>query len=187
MWNIILGAKDPKKIKHFVWKVCHNILPTREALHWKRLATIPLCSICKASPETIAHLLLLCPWTQPLWVALQLCPIPSALGFTNVVNWITDTIARDIPDITTWTFFTIWHIWKTHNDAVFNGQTPNPMAVLFQIRTQCYEFTSCLKPHNMAEHAPSHTLRLRSGGLLALPTSNLTVMQHSINAMVNVL
>lgn len=38
IWNWIWGSNVPENIKHFIWKVCHNALPTKEALHKKRFA-----------------------------------------------------------------------------------------------------------------------------------------------------
>lgn len=133
-----------------MWKVCHNAISTKEALHKKRLTQDPMCPICKSSPETTEHLLLLCPWTEPLWFALNWFPPPSGLGLSTIHPldyWYSYYIQPWFSIV--WLFFSLWIIWKARNDVVFNGKTPNPMDVFYQIKTQCHEFLSCWSPINL--------------------------------------
>lgn len=111
----------------------------------KDLLMTPYCPICKTFLEAIEHMLLLCSWTEPLWFSLQVCRNPSDIGLSNIAQWIYDTLARDAPDIDSWTFYALWLIWKTRNDVVFNGKMPDPMNVFYQIRTHCHEFISSLR------------------------------------------
>lgn len=42
-WNIIWGATTPEKIKHFLWKACHNAIASRDNLFRRRFAGDGLC------------------------------------------------------------------------------------------------------------------------------------------------
>lgn len=66
------GAYIPQKIKMFVWKLCHNIIPMKENLRKKRLTDTGICPIYNQEAKTTEHALLHCQWTTPVWFGLQL-------------------------------------------------------------------------------------------------------------------
>jgi len=41
--------------RNFVWKVCNNILPTKETLFRKGILDDPYCPLCLTQPETFSH------------------------------------------------------------------------------------------------------------------------------------
>lgn len=67
IWKMIWGANIPQKIKHFLRRVCHNVLPLKENLFKSKLVNSPPCPIGNAHCETVEHALLLCPWTKAVW------------------------------------------------------------------------------------------------------------------------
>ncbi|VVA36161.1 PREDICTED: reverse mRNAase, partial [Prunus dulcis] len=60
---IIWESKTLPKVKQFLWRAVSNILPSFLNLHKRRLSSSHLCPICLESPESIEHMLVLCPWT----------------------------------------------------------------------------------------------------------------------------
>uniref|UniRef100_A0A803QFU0 RNase H type-1 domain-containing protein n=1 Tax=Cannabis sativa TaxID=3483 RepID=A0A803QFU0_CANSA len=59
-WTKFWKLKLPSKLRIFVWKVFHNVLPVAAELHRKHIADTPLCPLCKMQQETINHALFLC-------------------------------------------------------------------------------------------------------------------------------
>lgn len=53
LWSLLWGSLVPQKVKHFVWKLCHNALPLKKNLHQRKLNVCPLCPICSTHEETI--------------------------------------------------------------------------------------------------------------------------------------
>lgn len=92
LWGLIWASKVPTKVKHFVWKARHNILPSRENLNKKRIPITKQCPVCNTDSKTIEHIFLLCPWTKPLWFELQFIPPPSEIGLSTLHQWILDSI-----------------------------------------------------------------------------------------------
>jgi hypothetical protein len=45
----------------FIWRMCTNILPTKENIFSRKIFSNPLCLICGLSTETISHILWSCP------------------------------------------------------------------------------------------------------------------------------
>lgn len=149
LWNdhyelqIISSSSVPSKIKHFIWRVYDNILPSRATIFKKKIAHSPLCPICCSEPETLEHLFLLCPWTTPLWFGLQFLPPPSSIGLSSIHNWILTCItgfSPSNPNFSSWLFYTLWKIWKTRNDVWFDNKTPNPFETLQRTKSLCLEY-----------------------------------------------
>ncbi|XP_015946638.1 uncharacterized protein LOC107471660 [Arachis duranensis] len=67
LWQEIWKLRVSQKIRTFLWRASHNILPVFGNLFNKRVTNTPLCPICLQEPETIEHALLLCPWTRAAW------------------------------------------------------------------------------------------------------------------------
>lgn len=60
VWAKIWGLHILTKIKVFVWRACHDILPTYDKLRQQRIIDFDLCPVCNQAPETILHSLWEC-------------------------------------------------------------------------------------------------------------------------------
>jgi hypothetical protein len=61
LWKNIWGAKVQNPLKKFIWRACHNILPTKDNLLRRGMELDPACVFCKSEPETVLHMLWTCP------------------------------------------------------------------------------------------------------------------------------
>ena len=52
VWKGIWELDDPNVEKNFIWRACHDILPTRANLFKRKILTDPLCLFCGAEAET---------------------------------------------------------------------------------------------------------------------------------------
>lgn len=52
-WKNLWHIPIPEKIKHFLWKCCHNILPIRANLARKKIARSDSCPICFANGRSL--------------------------------------------------------------------------------------------------------------------------------------
>jgi hypothetical protein len=67
VWESIWKWKIPNAAKMFVWKVCKNILPTKDnPMRWK-VTQEACCLICNGSVEMAKHILWECPSAQDVW------------------------------------------------------------------------------------------------------------------------
>ena len=46
IWTMLWKFWLPNKIKLFGWRACHNILPTKENLVWRRITQDSVCELC---------------------------------------------------------------------------------------------------------------------------------------------
>jgi hypothetical protein len=67
VWRNIWGLRVPSVEKNFLWRACHEILPTRKNLQQRKIIDDPLCPICGLEEETAVHILWECPTAQDVW------------------------------------------------------------------------------------------------------------------------
>uniref|UniRef100_A0A803QD75 Reverse transcriptase domain-containing protein n=1 Tax=Cannabis sativa TaxID=3483 RepID=A0A803QD75_CANSA len=66
-WKHLWTLPLPPKVKHFLWRVCHDILPTSHNLFNRKTICSPHCSRCHYHNETLEHALFRCPTAQKIW------------------------------------------------------------------------------------------------------------------------
>ncbi|KAM1373521.1 hypothetical protein ACFX2I_024211 [Malus domestica] len=146
VWKLIWKLRVPAKIKHFMWKSLHGALPTMSKLSKKRSMPYPNCPICHNQDESVEHLLLFCPWVEPIWFggALNL-----RIVRTEVSNWmkwflsVSNVLGGPNDDrlsLMSYIAFSCWHIWKARCNFVYNNNLINPTQVLWAISNSACAF-----------------------------------------------
>jgi hypothetical protein len=67
VWKSLWQLKIPSKVKIFIWRALHGILPLKSILYNRHIGTTGGCPICNQGPEDISHLLFQCEAAQNLW------------------------------------------------------------------------------------------------------------------------
>ena len=55
-WRCIWRIPVPYKIRHFTWRACREILPTKVNLKWRKVVEIDFCEKCNEGVEHSSHL-----------------------------------------------------------------------------------------------------------------------------------
>lgn len=79
VWRLVWSLKVPPKFKLFLWKACHNILPSCVILRSKRFDVSVVCPVFHAKDESVFHVLVSCQFATLFWLA-------SAVGFSRGVG-----------------------------------------------------------------------------------------------------
>ncbi|RYR17605.1 hypothetical protein Ahy_B03g062308 [Arachis hypogaea] len=124
LWKEIWKMKIPAKIKSFLWKAAHDIVPVNSNLFKKRIAGSPICQICNKEVETTEHALLLCEWTRAAWFGADCQCIPTIETVTEFGDWFM-TIIQKIKSVGGRRKIEE-SIWKTRNQKVYQQQEINP-------------------------------------------------------------
>ena len=109
----------PNKIKHFVWRVCNNALPTKCNLKQRHIAESDVCELCKAAPKDALHALCFCSHVAPVWLPYQwfqsmISLLP--LNFCDLLN----KFMQVGDEFKTKMFVTItWSLWNRRNALHF--------------------------------------------------------------------
>lgn len=66
-WREIWNMKVSPKVKHFLWRLCSNALPTRALLRRRYLIDDAQCPWCEVMDATSTYALLECSRVRELW------------------------------------------------------------------------------------------------------------------------
>ncbi|KAM6564495.1 hypothetical protein CsatB_024493 [Cannabis sativa] len=128
-WSKFWKLQLPSKLRIFVWKVFHNVLPVASELNRRHIAASPYCPLCKLQQETIPHALFLCSRAKEVWkisnlnLNFKLAASSSAEEFLLYVSGHTSTLEFE-------QFLTLcWSIWFERNAEFHDKPAKCPTAI----------------------------------------------------------
>lgn len=113
-WKLIWGANTLLKVKSFLWRLCHNIIPTKGILKSRHLGTDDKCLICNEEEETPFHGFLNCNKVKALWQLLDpSIQIPyTNMNFPDIMKiWYDTLTTKNFSMFVTM----LWYIWFRRN------------------------------------------------------------------------
>ncbi|CAL5412823.1 unnamed protein product [Camellia sinensis] len=167
-WNSIWALDIPLKIRHFWWRVCHNLLAKKLGLFRRKCAASGESPICRKDDESVEHLLFECPWTKAVWFGGSLNMRVNPDSITNVTRWTNDLLQggnskTESKRIISSAATIAWFIWKSRNDFVFNHQVVDPHVTLQKITHFWQEHDALIgsfNPYNQASAVPNRPFHL---------------------------
>ncbi|XP_010692677.1 uncharacterized protein LOC104905754 [Beta vulgaris subsp. vulgaris] len=131
VFRILWGLRIMPKWKIFLWKLWHNSLATVANLSYRGMSVSDDCPSCNLEPETCQHLFRLCPLAISAWRTSQLSIISNSVTYVSFKDWLIawilylycmDGYSGDrLPIFVA----TLWAIWQSQNNLVFNGIIPD--------------------------------------------------------------
>ncbi|KAF4391974.1 hypothetical protein F8388_004303 [Cannabis sativa] len=120
-WKQFWGLKIPRKILHFAWRGYQEILPTRNGLFRRNIASSTSCQLCGFGGESNAHAIFWCPVAQGIWNLMEfsfLHEVKEEIDFKNVLLYASEVVDREA-----FAKFIIcsWAIW-TERNKITHGQ-----------------------------------------------------------------
>lgn len=71
-WRRLWQMNVSSKVKNFAWKVCRNILATKENLWWRNIPKDNTCEVCREQVESIGYLFWFCDHAKEVWASCKL-------------------------------------------------------------------------------------------------------------------
>jgi hypothetical protein len=154
-WTSFWRLKIQARLKHLLWKVAWDILPSRAKINRSVDSLDPaawLCPFCNGPLETLAHIFLECnlavflwrssPWSIPI---IDFCSRPIACWILAIIFPVA---ILGIPKVDVWKFqlyaaLILDSIWRCRNILIHEGVQPSPSKVF-------YEFSSTFNKHLQA-------------------------------------
>lgn len=72
VWETVWKLEIPTKVKIFIWRAVHGLIPGMVVLARRHIKVSPLCPVCRSGLEDIKHLIFSCPRAVLVWRALGL-------------------------------------------------------------------------------------------------------------------
>lgn len=129
-WKSIWSLQVQPAVKHFVWKVCNNLLPTKENLFIKNIVSDPFCPLCQMEEESAGHISWSCPSVMGVWQEcshrVQKLSIMEKDGYRLVQHLMEKLEEPEVLEVLT----VMRMIWLRRNsfvfDRVFTSPVPTP-------------------------------------------------------------
>jgi ribonuclease HI len=133
VWKSIWRLKLPSKIKIFVWRALHGVIPLKSILANRHVGTSGQCPVCLLAAEDVKHLLFQCETARDLWRTLGLLNlVDEVLQIDRSGSVILELLFRGqdlmMPGFSSLGLkevvaVTCWYLWwirrrKTHDESV---------------------------------------------------------------------
>jgi hypothetical protein len=131
VWQIIWKLKVPNKVKIFIWRALHGIIPLKAILANRHVGTDGGCPICNNAALDMLHMIFKCPMAKDLWESLNLTQVINDAMDDRSGSVVLETLFRQ--DVVAFQGFNVglkevivvgaWYIWwirhqLTHNEPV---------------------------------------------------------------------
>lgn len=151
-WNNLWKVEVPHKFRTFLWRVCNNNLPVRNALRCKGVNTTIICPMCEGDGEHLLHIFFDCSYAKECWQKAELCydmhEVESAPDWLLEKLSTTSTIEKE--KIT----MVLWGIWFAINQKMWEGKNITPTILMEIGSKQMSEWQEAMKKKVLSLSAP---------------------------------
>ena len=156
-WNSIWKLRVPQKMKHFVWKLSHQWLPTNQVLHYRCVTSNASCFRCGAQCEDIFHASWLCPKISEVWRSYNFWKIIKDYQCPDVGAFLSKIVqATSLDDFEVF-IAASWHMWQVRNKSL-HGEKVHFSRDLVE---WCYKYIDDYKKVN-SSHKPGKNDSVKS-------------------------
>ena len=140
MWSTLWKLHIPNKLKIFGWRVCHDILPTRENLVRKTIIEDRTYQLCTRGDETALHALWECSVAQDVWAG-SIKKLQKESCDVHDIRQLVETLTHKLNLEETEPFFVqAWLIWSQRNLVLHGGMLQDPSRLVQRAADLLKEF-----------------------------------------------
>jgi len=115
VWKTIWKIRVPPKIRHFMWRLAIDSLPTKQNIARRQIPIDETCSLCDDQKETSMHVIWLCDQAKAVWKSVPSFSHLYQVGYRSSVDLI-EAVLDQGSAFTIALFSTIaWSIWQRRN------------------------------------------------------------------------
>ncbi|CAN1325904.1 Putative ribonuclease H protein At1g65750 [Linum perenne] len=124
-WRRLWGIAVPPKVRHLVWRVAREVLPTRAAVIRRGMDIEPQCGLCNTGKETLVHFFLECQASRRCWDVAGVAGAIASVGANaaSIIEWLFQMLGS-VPTTTQQTICCVmWSLWAKRNRQVWQQES----------------------------------------------------------------
>jgi hypothetical protein len=153
IWKRIWGMKVHNSLKNFLWRACHDILPTRDNLKRRGINLDLSCIFCNCEQETVLHILWSCPSASDVWGFCGRQVQKWSNTGNSFVELLDFMFARFDPEEVELFVEIARRLWFRRNDVVHGGYFSHPNEVIGTATALMTEYRSAPIPVHVEREA----------------------------------
>ena len=138
-WTSIWSLKCPGKVRHFLWKVCKNILPTNLSLWLRKVSKDKRCGLCGLA-ESSGHALWECGMAEAVWKEAKFSVKGGCLPFRDFIDVVWKVWENQKEGELERLVCLAWCIWKNRNAVKFGGKGKEARSIVSEANALVEEF-----------------------------------------------
>ena len=140
LWKFVWSLNVPPKIRHFLWRACHNSLPTKSNLHHRHILDDPSCTNCSNQSESTIHALWQCKMVQPVWQSISWGPNLGESNYTGFIDLLHQCFSTlSTSEVQLFSMIS-WSIWYRRNRLRLQQPADNNFQLVKRARESLTEF-----------------------------------------------
>ena len=154
LWKKIWRARVPVKIRSFLWRACHESLPTKLGLYKRKVTPTPFCDLCRDHYEDGLHALWKCPIVNQTW---ESAPEFSALRTSSPPSFseLTCKVIHESSDLLLEKFAVMcWLLWHKRNQDRLNLPSEAYVQVWNHAQAYLHEYLAVTSEEKRENPAP---------------------------------
>ncbi|KAL0427800.1 UNVERIFIED_CONTAM: hypothetical protein Slati_2954800 [Sesamum latifolium] len=147
-WRYIWKSCTPPKVRTFIWRACHEAIPTAANLAKRATGVAEICTFCKSGEETTVDILFHCSYARQVW-AMSNSPCHILFPMEDFVKFWLQRVYSKVRWVDGDWFFTVcWGLWNNRCHMVMEGKRLSRLGVIHQARRVYEDYklaTECLR------------------------------------------
>jgi ribonuclease HI len=144
----------PVKIRSFLWRACHESLPTKLGLYKRKVTPTPLCDLCRDHNEDGLHALWQCPSVNQTWVS---APDFSALRTSSPTSF--SELACKVIQLNSDLLFekfavTCWLLWHKRNQDRLKLPSEDYSQIWYRAQASLHEYLAVTSEEKLEKSKP---------------------------------
>ncbi|CAN0916153.1 Putative ribonuclease H protein At1g65750 [Linum grandiflorum] len=155
-WTKLWALKLPPKIKHFVWRVGRDVLPTRRKLQERHVTVPGECGTCATGIEDAWHLFLACDFANECWEEARLGGWVAHIRdrSDSFMQWFMIVLQEANDQQCKQALAIMWALWRERNARVWKSSTQVARSVVEGALETVAAWETAQQRRGMSERMP---------------------------------
>lgn len=140
LWRCLWTLTIPNRVKLFLWRCFHLILPCNQTLFQRHIIPSPLCGRCGKKSKFVMHAIWSCRSSKVVWSLTHFHSLFSSWKNGGFDDFFRSSISILSKTELSYLAYVCWGIWLARNDFIFNNKCLPAVLIIEKAQLLMEEF-----------------------------------------------